>query len=65
MVTFNQVVGKGDIAIYDPKRNGKPLAMKEFANTNFESITLKNEKGNYRIEINIDGKQILKTININ
>lgn len=65
VVTFNQIVGKGEIVIYNPKENGEPLAIKKITNTNFESITLKKNKGKYRLEINIDNHQIIKFININ
>ena len=64
-VAFNQIVEKGIIEIWSTKDSDKPLAKKIFINTNFENMNLPYSKGKYRLEIEIDGQQISKTININ
>ncbi len=64
-VAFNQIVEKGIIEIWSIKDSDKPLVKKKFINTNFENMVLPYSKGKYRLEIEIDGQQISKTISIN
>jgi len=65
LVTFNEVVEKGNIEVWNIVGESTLVYTKEIHNTNFESLPLNLDKGKYRFEILIDGQQITKTININ
>lgn len=65
LVTFNEVVEKGIIEVWDVIGNNDSIYTKEIKNTNFENLPLNLNKGKYRFEILIDGQQISKIININ
>jgi len=62
-VAFNEIVDQGYITVWKLNGKEKPIIKKEIINTNFQNINLDN--GKYRVEIDIDGQQIIKTININ
>ncbi len=65
LVTFNEVVEKGIIEVWDVIGNNDSIYTKEIKNTNFENLPLNLNKGKYRFEILIDGQQVSKIININ
>ena len=64
LVTFNEVVKKGSIEVWNTNRKGALVYTKEIQNTNFENLPLNLSKGKYRFELLIDGQQISKIINI-
>jgi len=64
-VAFKQIVEKGSIEVWNIETVGQQITRKEVYNTNFENLSLKLERGKYKVEITMDGQQITKTININ
>ena len=64
-IAFNQIVDKGAIEVWQINGKNTPVCQIEILNTNFEDLKVNLEKGKYRLEIQIDGQQIVKTIDIN
>jgi arginine deiminase len=64
-IAFEQIVEKGSIEVWNTEGNKDAVAKREILNSNFENLCLKLKRGKYKVEISIDGQQIIKTININ
>ncbi|NQU33395.1 MAG: hypothetical protein HQ521_09190 [Bacteroidetes bacterium] len=64
-LAFNEIVEEGKIEVLSMDGDTKSLFKLEIKKTNFTNLRLPSKKGRYKLEIEIDGQHITKSININ
>jgi len=64
-LAFNEIVNVGEVEVIRIDGELKSLMKKDIQKTNFMNLRLPSEKGKYKLEIDIDGYHITKSININ
>ncbi len=64
-LAFNEIVNAGEVEVL--KVDGEVVSLMKMVikKTNFTNLRMPPEKGKYKLEINIDGQHITKSININ
>ena len=64
-LAFIEIVEDGKVEVLSLDGDKTPLIEQEIKKTNFTNLRLPSIKGKYKLEINIDGQHITKSININ
>ena len=64
-LAFNEIVKDGKVEVLSIDGDKTPLMKKDIKKTNFTNLRLPSIKGKYKLEIDVDGQHITKSININ
>ncbi len=64
-LAFNEIVNKGKVEVIKMDGEVRSLMKLDIHKTNFTNLKLPSEKGKYKLEIDIDGEHITKSVNIN
>ncbi len=64
-LAFNEIVKDGKIEVLSMNGDKTPLMKQVIKKTNFTNLRLPSIKAKYKLEIDIDGQHITKSININ
>lgn len=64
-LTFNEIVEEGKVEVLSLDGDKKQLMKQQIKKSNFTNLSLPSLKGKYKLDIEIDGQHITKSININ